>query len=76
MHGAYLGEGGDAWSILPPYFRATTLEAGQVPSPMRRWSDCPDSGHKPAAEFSCYGIGHRNLILLAQVQEGLRIYLF
>ena len=59
-----------------PYFRATTLEAGQVPSPMRRWSDCPDSGHKRAAEFSCYAIGHSSRLLHAQVQEGLLFCLF
>ena len=64
---------GDAWRMLWPLFRATTWGAGQVPSPMRRRSDCPDSSHKSAAEFSCYGIGHSSLILLAQVQEGLRI---
>ena len=37
MHGAYSGI-----TSAP-----TTLEAGQVPSPMRLCSDCPDSGHKP-----------------------------
>ena len=43
---------------------------------MRRRSDCPDSGHKPAAECSCYGIGHSSLIILARVQEGLRFCFF
>ena len=37
MHGAYPS----------PTPATMALQAEQVPSPMRRWSDCPYSSHKP-----------------------------